>query len=483
MPMELHAGLRIGEFTLHEPLHRGGMATLWRVSRPGEEFPLLMKLPCIGYGEAVTQVVSFEVECMLMPMLRGPHVPRFVASGDFGDQPYLVMEHVQGQTLRPLLEQLPRPADEVARLGALAATALDDLHHQKVVHLDIKPSNLLLHVDPTGAEHIVLIDFGLSSHAQLPDLLAEQFHVPMGTSPYIAPEQVLGVRNDPRSDLFALGVTLYHLATGERPFGFPRSQRGLRRRFYRDPVPPRSLQPALPLWLQEIILRCLEVDPDARHPTAAQLAFDLQHPEQVMLGERAERTQRGGTLETARRWFRLIGKDGAEMRATQPGAEIRAPQVLVAIDLKQQNASLDEALRETVQRIVQTSPGARLACVTVMRTSRIGIDSNLDVEGRNRYVKRLLALRHWARALQLADNRVTFHVLESSDVAEALIDYARSNMIDHVVMGARGVTGMRRLLGSVSARVVAEADCTTTVVRVRSQLSASVGVAAAPAEE
>jgi nucleotide-binding universal stress UspA family protein len=132
---------------------------------------------------------------------------------------------------------------------------------------------------------------------------------------------------------------------------------------------------------------------------------------------------------------------------------------------------------------VHISPGARLACVTVMRTSRIGIDSNLDVEGRNRYVKRLLALRHWARALQLADNRVTFHVLESSDVAEALIEYARSNMIDHVVMGARGVTGVRRLLGSVSARVVAEADCTTTVVRVRSPLSASVGVAAAPAEE
>jgi len=470
MPMELRPGLQVGEFTLHEPLHQGGMATLWRVSRAGEEFPLLMKLPSIGYGEEVTQLVGFEVERMLMPMLRGPHVPRFVTSGDFGDQPYLVMEQVRGETLRPLLERLPRPAGEVAGLGALAALALDDLHRQKVVHLDIKPSNLLLHADEDGVERIVLIDFGLSHHLQLPDLLAEQFHVPIGTSPYIAPEQVLGVRNDPRSDLFALGVTLYHLATGERPFGFPRSQRGLRRRFYRDPVPPRSLRPDLPLWLQEIILRCLEVDPDARYPTAAQLAFDLQHPEQVLLGERAERSQRAGTLQTARRWFRFFGKDSLEMRASQPGAVVRAPLVLVAIDLKQQHAELDEALRETVQRIVQTSPGARLACVTVMRTSRIGLDSNLDIEGRNRHVKRLLALRHWARALQLPDHLLTFHVLESSDVAQALIEHARSNRIDHLVMGARGVTGVRRLLGSVSARVVAEADCTTTVVRVRSEL-------------
>jgi nucleotide-binding universal stress UspA family protein len=157
------------------------------------------------------------------------------------------------------------------------------------------------------------------------------------------------------------------------------------------------------------------------------------------------------------------------MRASQPGPAVRAPLVLVAIDLKQQHAALDEALRETVQRIVQTSPGARLACVTVMRTSRIGLDSNLDNEGRNRHVKRLLALRHWARALQLPDHLLTFHVLESSDVAQALVEYARGNRIDHLVMGARGVTGVRRLLGSVSARVVAEADCTTTVVRVRQE--------------
>ncbi len=465
MPITLQPGFVLGGFTLVEPLHEGGMATLWRVTHPGHAMPLLMKLPRIAYGETASQVVGFEVERMLLPVLAGPHVPRFIDAGDEDDQPWLVMEQITGETLRPLLEQAPLPPDRVARLGALAALALDDLHRQQVVHLDIKPSNLLLHAGRDG-ERIVLIDFGLSRHAQLPDLLAEQFHVPMGTAPYIAPEQVLGVRSEPRSDLFALGVTLYHLATAQRPFGFPASVKGLRRRLYQDPLPPRSLVPAIPRWLQETILRCLEVDPDLRHPTAAQLAFDLQNPEQIELGARADRERRDGTIERTRRWWRSLGME-PEKKVQAPAPGTRAPLIMVALDLKQPNPQLDSALRDTVQRLVATAPGARLACVTVMRVARIALESNIDADGRNRHVKRLVALRDWARLLDLPDHRITFHVLESADIADALIEYARGNAIDHLIMGARGVTGVRRLLGSVSARVVAEAGCTATVVRAR----------------
>ena len=464
--MKPQPGQVIGGYTLLAPLHEGGMATLWRVSHPQQGFALLMKLPHLGYGENVAKLVGFEVERMLMPTLAGPHVPRHVASGDDGDQPWLVMEHVPGETLRVLLDDAPLPVDRVAALGVLAASALEDLHRQHVVHLDIKPSNLMLHADAqTGAERIVLIDFGLSHHAQLPDLLAEQFQIPLGTAPYISPEQVLGVRDDPRSDLFALGVALYHLATGQRPFGNPTSQRGLRRRLYQAPAPPRALQPDIPRWFQEIVLRCLEVDPDARHPSAAQLAFDLAHPEQVPLTQRAGRARRDGRLQVARRWFRALGRDPATAAQRSAATARDAPLVMVALDTRQQDRELDASLNDLVQRIVQTSPGARLACVTVMRTARVGMDSNLDGAGRNRHVKRLVAMRHWARALQLPDHRITFHVLESTDVAEALVAFSRDNGIDHVLMGARGVTGMRRILGSVSARVVAEADCTVTVVR------------------
>ena len=112
---------------------------------------------------------------------------------------------------------------------------------------------------PSG--EAVLIDFGLSHHNQLPDLLQEEFRVPYGTAPYMAPERLLGVRDDPRSDLFSLGVLLYFFTTGVRPFGESETLRGMRRRLWRDPYPPRQLKADYPPWLQEIVLRCLEIDP------------------------------------------------------------------------------------------------------------------------------------------------------------------------------------------------------------------------------
>jgi serine/threonine protein kinase len=98
-----------------------------------------------------------------------------------------------------------------------------DLHRQHVIHLDLKPENFLQR--KTG--EMVMVDFGLSRHDQLPDLLAEEFTIPMGTYPYIAPEQYLRCRDDPRSDLFALGAMLYALATGRNPWGTPETLRGV----------------------------------------------------------------------------------------------------------------------------------------------------------------------------------------------------------------------------------------------------------------
>jgi eukaryotic-like serine/threonine-protein kinase len=200
----LAVGQRIDGFELLEHRHRGGMASLWRVTRPDLELPAVMKVPAIH--DDPTTIVGFEVEQMIMPLLSGPHVPRFIVSGGFEAQPYIVMEYIEGATLRSRLDESPLPASEVAAIGAAIAEALHDLHHQHVIHLDVKPSNIMFR--PDG--HVVLIDYGLARHEKLPDLLAEEFRLPLGTSPYISPEQVLYVRDDPRSDLFALGATLYH---------------------------------------------------------------------------------------------------------------------------------------------------------------------------------------------------------------------------------------------------------------------------------
>ncbi len=463
VPVRLEAGAEIDGFHLEAPLNPGGMANLWRVSQPGNAMPMVLKMPFVRPGENPLAIIGFEVEGMILPRLSGEHAPRFVRAGDFSN-PYVVMEFIEGRSLKDRLDDAPLPPDEVAAIGAGIALALHDLHSQHVVHLDLKPSNVILRASGEAA----LIDFGLSRHDQLPDLLAEEIAGPIGTGPYIAPEQVRGDRSDPRSDLFALGVILYFLVTGERPFGDPASAREWRRRLWRDPVPPRARNPAVPPWLQEIILRCLEIDPDARPATAAELAFALRNPDCVVLTARAGRMKRDGIAKVFARWLQARGPALPPQRRSVAAQLARAPIIMAAVDLSAGHEGLSGAVAVAVSRLLATEPGARLACVNVLKGSLLRIDPVADDQGRNLHLQRLVELKHWARALPLPSERLTYHVLEAVDAAGALIDFARTNRADHIVVGARASSALRRYLGSVSAKVVAEAPCTVTVVRTSS---------------
>ncbi|MBC3909445.1 bifunctional serine/threonine-protein kinase/universal stress protein [Undibacterium umbellatum] len=467
---KLQSGMEFDGYRLEEKLHTGGMAALWRVTDlqdrhpPGQEsgaqFALIMKVPLLYSTDDPTAIVAFEVEQMIMPKLKGRHVPHYFGAGDFDAQPYIVMEQIAGASLRSRFEEAPLPIADVVDIGIKVAHALQDLHRQHVIHLDIKPSNIMFRPDGSA----VLIDFGLSRHDRLPDLLDEEFRLPMGTGPYIAPEQVLGVRNEPRSDLFSLGVLLYHLATGQRPFGHPTSVAGLKKRLYRDPIPPRSHRSDLPPWLQEIILRCLEVEPKARFDTAAQLAFLLQHPDQLQLTARAEKQAQDGYMAVLKRRFQAAGAEPALSQSASDQLS-RAPIIVVALDLTGGSEVLAESLRNITRRMLQTEPGARLACLTIRKVSRLGMDDSLIQQGENIHVKQLVDLKHWARPLSLNPDKITFHVLEAPDPAAAIIDYAHNNRVDHIIIGSRGSSALRRYLGSVSAQVVAEAECTVTVVK------------------
>jgi nucleotide-binding universal stress UspA family protein len=466
----LQAGELIDNFKLQRHLHQGGMAHLWKVVAVDSDDPmdLIMKVPRILGGEDPASIVGFEVEQMILPKLAGPHVPRFVAKGDFTSQPYIVMERIPGDSLRRQLDDAPLPIAKVVDVGIRVATALHDLHRQHLVHLDVKPSNIMFRI--TG--EAVLIDFGLSRHDQLPDLLDEEFELPMGTGPYISPEQVQFVRNDPRSDLFALGVILYHLTTGERPFGAPDSVRGLRERLYQDPVPPITLRKDCPPWLQEVILQALEPKPEQRQQTGAQLAFQLQNPTQVPLTERAKRRARSGAVKRMSRWFSALGAE-PNARASASTQLARSPILLAAVDVGHAEPELLDTLRLTALRLLQTEPNARLACLAVMKTARLGMDDLLEADGSSKHVNLLVQLKHWARPIaqamklppEVQSSRITFHVLEAPDPATAIVDYARKNHVDHIVMGARSSGGLRRYLGSVSTEVTSQSDCSVTVVR------------------
>jgi serine/threonine protein kinase len=459
---KLSTGTVLEGFRVDELVHTGGMAHLWSVTRLEDGANFLMKTPVVYEGEDPAAIVSFEMEQMIMPRLKGPHVPRHVANGDFAVQPFIVMERLAGETLLPLLQQLPLPVEKVCAIAARIADALQSLHGQGVVHLDIKPSNIMFR--PEG--EAVLIDYGLAHHRELPDLMQEEFRLPYGTAPYMAPEQVMGIRSDPRSDLFALGALMYFFATGTRPFGDPQKLKGLKQRLWRDPVPPRKLNPALPPWFQEIVLRCLEVKAGRRYPTAAQLAHDLRHPEQVTLTQRAEKLERDGFFAVLKR----KGEPQLSLIDPPPPREAEvsdAPIVAVAVNLEDMTPDLADKLRRTALRILERSPQARLAVLNVLKLNRIALDQTLDDDGNNKHVQRLVGLKDWARPLSLDQGRATFHVLEAIDPGETILDYARVNNVDHIIMGARANSTMRKILGSVSAKVAAEAPCTVTVVRNR----------------
>jgi eukaryotic-like serine/threonine-protein kinase len=240
--------------------------------------------------------------------------------------------------------------------------------------------------------------------------------------------------------------------------------RGMRRRLWRDPYPPRQLRADYPPWLQEIVLRCLEIEPAWRYPTATQLAFDLSHADQVKLTARSERLQRDPFTTVLRRRFNT----DLTRPSTRPACAAHlasAPIVVVALDLAEEHAALNDALRMTAERMLATLPSARLACLNVLRLGRITLDTSLDEQGHNKHIDRLVALRHWAEPLKLAGERLTGHVVEAIDPASAILEFVGANRVDHVLIGARQGSLMRKLLGSVSARVAAEAPCTVTVVR------------------
>lgn len=465
----LEPGTLIDGFEIEACLHAGGMAHIYKVryapaddgSRREAEFPMAMKIPRMTAGDGAENIVSFEVEHQIMPALSGPHVPRFVAAGDLSRTPYLVMEYVTGQTLSHWLEQ-PEPLSPlaIARLGAAVAKAAHSLHRQNVCHLDLKPANVLIR--PNGSA--LLLDFGLSCHAHYPDLLAEALRRAVGSPIWIAPEQVVGVRGDPRSDVFAIGVMLYQLATGEAPFGEPATAAGMRQRLWMDPTPPRQRRPDLPEWLQEVILRCLEPVAAQRYPSAAHLAFDLMHPKDVRITERGRRTRGTGFWVHFKRWLRAAGMQ--YQPSPLPAQQIElVPIVMVAVPYKDVSDATLYSLREAVGRSLGIRPGARLACVTVISP---GDTNATDLAQSETTVHRwhLTRLQQWAQPLDLNDHQTSFHVLESGDVADAIVQYAEGNQVSMVIMGAatHGLQ-MQRFVATVPIKVAMAAPCTVILVK------------------
>ena len=449
----------IDGFTVGERIHSGAMGNIFRVTKPGLTAPMIMKVPRVGPNEPTEGIISFETEATIVPALTGPHVPRFVAAGDLARTPYLVTEWIDGTSLDDVLRSGPLPPIEAARVGAAIADALHSLHLQDAIHLDVKTANIILKKDGTAA----LVDFGFAHHARFPDLLAEETRFAAGSAPYISPEQVLGTREDPRSDIFSLGVVLYEMVTGRFPFGEPDTD--VRNRLWLDPAPPSSLTPAVEPWLQEIILRCLEPKADVRYQSAALVAFDLRNPEQLTLTARATKSHRARFLQQVRRFLKARREYGTRLRL--PHVLIsRSPIIMVAVDTSNLDDERQPAIRRATAQVLSLSEEFRLIAVSVFSPPPPSESAGMHLE-------HLVRLRHWVDPIAITRQRLSLHAIESPNPAEALLDFARLNHVDLIILGAPGPTQPGRTWWqSVASVVTANAQCSVHVVRVPNTITA-----------
>jgi serine/threonine protein kinase len=453
----------IDGFVLGDQVHRGGMAVLYAATKEGLDTPILLKIPRVGRNQPVESLIGFETEQNILRALDSPFVPKFLGAGNLSTHPYIAMQRVEGAPLEDQLEAGKQfPFGEVIRVGAALAQAVQSLHAQDVIHLDLKPENILF--DSSG--NLTLVDFGLAHHAHFPDLLAEEMRKGVGSAPYVSPEQIMGVREDSRSDIFSIGAIMYQLLTGEFPFGNPQSMGGLRKRLWAEPLPPRALRPDTPPWLQEVILRCLESRAADRYQSATRLRQCLREPDSVKLTERAERVKSLGFFKHLKRWWKAAGYLPSPCLDPSVGYE-NVPLIIAAIDTRQTDMVLRDRMQAAARQLLLESPESRLVCLSTI-SGTPAIEGTKESDSASGIVRsHLIQLMAWAKPLGLPPERLSCHVLEAMDPASRIVEFAHDNSASLILIGAahkipNKVTPWRTSM----TKIVEEAPCSVHIVRI-----------------
>jgi Tol biopolymer transport system component/predicted Ser/Thr protein kinase len=260
--MALSTGEKLGPYEIFARIGKGGMGEVWKAHDPRLNRDVAIKVSAAQFSE------RFEREAKAIAALNHPHICSLY---DVGPD-YLVMEHVDGAPLEG-----PLPLDRVLLYGSQICDALEAAHRKGIIHRDLKPGNILV-----AENGVKVLDFGLAKIAPAPSPEGATETIPltsegsfMGTVPYMAPEQIEGKEVDARADIFALGVVLYELITGKRPFAGS-SQPSLIASILKDqPRPLRELQPLTSHGLERVIETCLEKEPDKRWQSAREVKHAL----------------------------------------------------------------------------------------------------------------------------------------------------------------------------------------------------------------
>jgi Tol biopolymer transport system component len=278
-----HAGQRLGPYELRSLVGAGGMGEVYRAHDPRLGREVAVKVLPPSFATDSDRVRRFEAEARAAGALNHPNVLSVHDVGVAEDVPYLVTELLEGETLRQRLDRGPLSRRKAVELARQIGEGLAAAHRSGIVHRDLKPANLFV----TTEGHVKILDFGL---AKLQTALAPEEStaaipppgppasetrggVVLGTVAYLSPEQIRGEPLDPRSDIFALGSTLYEMLSGRRAFERPSSAETMHAIVSEDPP---SLAESVGPGLESVLRRCLEKSPAERFQSARDLAFALE---------------------------------------------------------------------------------------------------------------------------------------------------------------------------------------------------------------
>jgi serine/threonine protein kinase len=266
-------GSGFGRYQITGELGRGSMGVVYRSYDPQIGRPVALKVLRQDRVTSEAFVLRFLREGKAIGRLSHPNIVSIYDIGQGQGTIYLAMEFIEGETLNQVMEKKGLGLKEIVSLGIQAAETLDYAHQKGIVHRDIKPGNLILQ----SAHQIKITDFGIA-HLEDPSMPQQtQAGEILGTPAYMSPEQVLSQPVDGRSDLFSLGIVLYELTTGARPFKGENMAAIFNAITQEDPIEPSKINPAISVGLSQIIMKCLRKKPEDRFDRGRSLAEALKH--------------------------------------------------------------------------------------------------------------------------------------------------------------------------------------------------------------
>ncbi|MEZ5317791.1 MAG: protein kinase [Vicinamibacterales bacterium] len=278
--MELIPGSHLGAYEIVAPLGAGGMGAVYRAHDARLDRDVAIKVLVDSLTRDEAALARFEREAMSVAKLSHPNILSIFEFGNDAGTTFVVMELVEGETLRERLAQGPMPPRRAVALALQIAAGLGAAHARGIVHRDLKPENVMI----TRDDRVKILDFGLAKSAAprgegsaAATQLAETTPgTVLGTFGYMAPEQVRGQAVDHRADVFAFGAVLHEMLSGERAFRGETAADTMTAILTKDPPDFDPATPAIPPGLERIVRRCLEKNPDLRFQSAADLAFALE---------------------------------------------------------------------------------------------------------------------------------------------------------------------------------------------------------------